>query len=239
MSLRKDARRVWKDLPVQPLAVAEYVAWRGIGIPADLREWVRTNQRRQDPVSQRLPWLNFALIAELDTWLARRPRRVFEWGAGGSTLYYAQRAVSVVTVEHDTEWAGRVAAEIGRLGLGNVDLRHVPEDEDVRDVPVPRPPQRAEKLRLYGTYVNQVRQDGEEYDLIQVDGRARVECAAAAAECLAPGGIIVIDDVDKPGRMADVRTVLDAAQWRIWRTWGPGPSSGRRLVTAAAVCSRR
>ena len=232
------ARRAWKDLPVQPMAAMEYLAWRGAAVPRDVRAWARTNRPRQSPVSQSLPWLNFALIDVLDGWLERRPRRVFEWGAGGSTLYYARRSAAVVTVEHDAVWTARVAAEIRRLGLDTVDLRHVPEDEGTRPLPPPQPPQRAGKLQKYGTYVDQIRTDGVAYDLIQVDGRARVECVAAARDHLAPGGLLVVDDVDKPGRMADVRALLDGG-WGVWRTWGPGPSSGARVITAAAVCFRR
>ena len=36
--------------------------------------------------------------------------KVFEYGAGNSSLWWAARVAEVVSVEHDAAWAGRVAA---------------------------------------------------------------------------------------------------------------------------------
>ena len=101
------------------------------------------------------------------------------------------------------------------------------------------PPLRRAKWDRFRSYITQIREAGAPFDVVQVDGRARLECAAVAREHLAPGGWLVVDDVDKPGRYRDLRRLLPVEEWVVVRTVGPGPSSGRRLVTSAVVARRR
>jgi predicted O-methyltransferase YrrM len=49
---------------------------------------------------------------------------VFEFGSGGSTLFLAQRAARVVSVEHDAAWAAAVATGLEAHGL-QADVRLV------------------------------------------------------------------------------------------------------------------
>src|SRR6266496_5790869 len=50
-----------------------------------------------------VPWWTYRAIDVVDAWLSARPHpiRVFEYGAGASTLWLAQRADEVHSVEHD------------------------------------------------------------------------------------------------------------------------------------------
>jgi len=50
-----------------------------------------------------VPWLHASAISYLEE-IMRPDFRVLEHGAGGSTLWFAERAESVVTVEHDPAW---------------------------------------------------------------------------------------------------------------------------------------
>ena len=114
-----------------------------------------------------------ALLAE------RKPRRVLEWGAGGSTLYWPAQLPDVewVAIEHNPEYA---AALEGRLNA-NTTLHRLDFPDYYRLGPE------------FGTF-----------DLIIVDGRRRVRCLDAARELLAPGGAVVLHDAGReryaPGR---------------------------------------
>jgi len=57
----------------------------------------------------RLPWLPYLVTWFLDGYLTPY-MSVFEWGAGGSSFYCAERAGSVVSIEHDPDWSGRLVA---------------------------------------------------------------------------------------------------------------------------------
>ena len=48
-------------------------------------------------------------------WLQHRIRksdRVFEWGAGASTLYFAPLVKEVISIEHDSEWVRKLRARV-------------------------------------------------------------------------------------------------------------------------------
>lgn len=50
--------------------------------------------------------------------------RVFEWGSGGSTLWFAQRAASVVSIEHNLNWHDRVYESLQWSDAKNVTLHY-------------------------------------------------------------------------------------------------------------------
>lgn len=99
-----------------------------------------------------------------------RPRRVLEWGGGGSTLYWPQAfpALEWVTVEHDPTWATSLRRELPP----NVRLLH-------RGFP--------EYWRL----------DEGMFDLIIVDGRERVRCLDYARDYLNLGGAVILHDASR------------------------------------------
>lgn len=124
----------------------------------------------------RLPWLPFRLIRELDEFLSPGST-VFEYGGGGSTLWFLDRGHDVVTVEHDPEWAERLS---GLVSDSNWTLLHRSSEN------------------LYSAYVDSVDNYPEGwFDVVLVDGRERVRCALKAAGHVRPGGWLIIDDFDR------------------------------------------
>lgn len=72
------------------------------------------------------PWLHPAAVEYLEN-LLQPDWRVLEHGAGGSTLWLADRVVSVVTIEHDLGWSDKVRS----LAPANVTiLQSCPETPD-------------------------------------------------------------------------------------------------------------
>src|SRR4030095_1446538 len=63
---------------------------------------------RKPPVELELPWFSYGAIEFLENYL-QNETRVFEFGSGGSTLFFAQRAQSVVAVEDNAHWCELVA----------------------------------------------------------------------------------------------------------------------------------
>src|SRR5262249_39630854 len=60
----------------------------------------------ETPLEHRLepqPWYTYPAVEYLKQ-LDLRDKQVFEYGCGQSTLFFAQRAARVVSVEHDPEW---------------------------------------------------------------------------------------------------------------------------------------
>lgn len=119
-----------------------------------------------------IPWYTYAFIHFLEPRL-RDTHRVFEYGSGNSTRWYAQRAAKVVAVEHDEAWAGRIA-------------------------PLLAPPSEVLTRPEGDEYVNAVRGRGP-FDLVVVDGieHLRPACAEAALDELSDDGVIVWDNSDR------------------------------------------
>ena len=84
------------------------------------------------PIVSGLPWFTFSAIEFLETWI-KPHHEVFEYGCGGSTLFFAQRANSVASVEHNGIWARSVTAAALKRGLTNVviEVREAGRDEKI------------------------------------------------------------------------------------------------------------
>jgi hypothetical protein len=124
----------------------------------------------------RSPWLPFRLIDAMSTIVDGRTR-VFEYGGGGSTLWFLDRGAEVVTVEHHHAWAEslRSAASHSRWTL----LERGGGDD-------------------FQSYVRAI--DGyadDWFDIVLVDGRERVSCMKAALTKVKPGGLLIVDDSDR------------------------------------------
>lgn len=126
------------------------------------------------------PWLVKGAVAWMEAFL--RPEfRVFEWGSGGSTVWFAQRVAEVVTVEHQPKWA----AALREMNLGNVKIIERPDDYP--------------DFHGYAGAID----DEDLFDLILIDGAdgydggmagSRGRCTDHAPLHLRPGGAIVLDN---------------------------------------------
>lgn len=123
------------------------------------------------------PWLTPAAVRFLELWL-KPSDRVFEWGAGRSTVWIARRAGSIASVEADKNWIDRVRSVVQRKNLRNVNLVFAPEPTDP------------------AAYASFIRQAGGPVDLIVVDALHRDHCALASIEHVNPGGIVLVDNVN-------------------------------------------
>lgn len=112
----------------------------------------------------------------------------FEWGSGGSTLWFARNSKHLVSIEHDQRWYDDIQTKLRTLGLGNVDYRQIslehPESEPTSAVydPVPR-------------YVAEIDQfPDRSFDYCLIDGHYRLACLRAALPKIKPGGLLIVDD---------------------------------------------
>lgn len=88
--------------------------------PRAIPVYVSTLKRK--PLSVGLPWIRLKAIRFLEHHLSGE-MTVFEYGSGGSTIFFAQRCRRVISVEDDSEWAAAVRERLDELRLTNVDLQ--------------------------------------------------------------------------------------------------------------------
>ncbi|HLM50064.1 MAG TPA: hypothetical protein VK279_05910 [Solirubrobacteraceae bacterium] len=164
--------------------------------------------------------------------------RVFEWGAGGSTILALGRAAHLTTVECDAHWAGQVAERVGAGGdRWTVRVVSAAVDDAARgaDPSVPEAAVSASPAFSGFSFADYVAAIGAErdgsLDVVLVSGRARPGCLMRAVSKLRPGGLLVLDHAERPwyGRVA---AELAAAGWPRTDFSGPGPYAERFWITA-------
>ncbi len=129
------------------------------------------------------PWMADCEIKIMESLFeTQQPKRVLEWGAGGSTLYWPQRYDFIeewIAIEHDPDFVAAIRPLVNK----KVAIFHVDGNAYWEWVM-----QRAEiELETFAPF-----------DLIIVDGRHRVECLEAAKGLLALKGIVVLHDSGRP-----------------------------------------
>lgn len=133
-----------------------------------------------------LPWMNYQVISFLEQRLSQ-DLSLFEYGSGYSTLFYSSLINDVTAVEHHKEWFDIVKT----MKPESVELIYQPIDDTE-------------------AYCNAAGRDNKQYDVIIVDGRERVRCAALAKECLSEKGVLILDDSSRPRYTDAFDTLLEA-----------------------------
>jgi predicted O-methyltransferase YrrM len=191
-----NAARIFLALAKRPRDVPRYVAHNGV--------------TRQSPMQLGLPWMPYSVIDFLDRWIDSGTL-VYEFGSGGSTLFFARRAGKVVSLENNERWANAVKQQVADDGLTNVDLRFVSADFS-------RPETVADSEFYRAIPV-------EHADMIVIDSidhythGSRPVLFHRADELIRPGGLIVLDDA---WRYRHLRGESNATEFRTFRGVGPG-----------------
>lgn len=167
------------------------------------------------------PWWTYGSIRVVDEHLRSLggAARVFEYGAGASSLWLASRSGEVHAVEHDEGFAVVMRDALARSASGDKVTLHEVAAEVVAN-PVTRSRRRGEDAADYTAYVRSIEIPGGLFDLVVIDGRARVACLHAAVSRLAPGGLVVFDDAQRPRYRAGIRS----AGLPVRAIWGMVPS---------------
>lgn len=163
------------------------------------RRWLQSLLPGHTPFGDGLPWITFRAIDWLDAYL-KPGMSVFEYGAGGSTLYFAQRVARVISVEHDAGFFAVVKALLKERGLSNCALQlHEPKPCDGSSRPFASFQPKYSGM-CFESYVKAIDEfPDDHFDLVLVDGRARLACVERAAKKIRRGGALVLDNTDRPG----------------------------------------
>lgn len=148
-----------------------------------------------DMIHLDLAWWTYDAVHEVDAFLAARaaPVRVFEYGSGASTAWLARRVDQVTSVEHDAGFAAYLSSVLDPARP--VDLRVV----EAVPSPAPLAPSRRKGYQGldFDAYVRAIDDVDGGFDLVVVDGRARVACARRGLSRLLPGGMLLLDNANR------------------------------------------
>lgn len=123
------------------------------------------------------PWLTEGAVDFLTNFVEKNPNaKVLEFGAGASTIWFTQKSICLVSIEHDPVYYELVNQAIQRINDHNSTILQL----------VPRP---------YYTICDAYPDNS--FDLILIDGRDRSRCLLKAKRLVKPGGIIMLDNAER------------------------------------------
>lgn len=128
------------------------------------------------------PWLTRDANQFLESYL-RETDVGLEFGSGRSTVWIARRVGRLHSVETSEQWFVRVGKLLEQAGLSNVTYEHIRGDDETALA--------AEHERLLSRVAD------SSLDFCLVDGDCRGVCALLSATKLRPGGILIIDNVER------------------------------------------
>lgn len=155
-------------------------------------------------VKDEKPWITFNAIDYLENYVNQNSE-VFEFGGGGSTLFFLKKGATVFTVEHDQKWfeiLGKVIAEKNYTKWTGYFIE--PEKGKVVENP-----EKANPLHFYtddehylnfhfknyATKIQEFPDNG--FDVVLVDGRSRSACIYQSVSKIKKGGLLVLDNSDR------------------------------------------
>lgn len=137
-----------------------------------------------DTKDQPIPWMNYSVIYFLRSKLNKK-LTLFEYGSGGSTIFYMNLVKKVCSLEHN---------------------------EVFFDFMKESYPQIKDSLFFEGSkelYPKAILNFENLFDVIVIDGIQRCECLDFALECLSPTGIIIFDDTDRKSYWKKIESLLE------------------------------
>jgi len=142
----------------------------------------------KNPLSEGAPYVPFLSQNAIDFYegILRPDFEVFEYGAGRSTIWLADRVSFLVSVEHDQEWYIAINSLLGdEQSVARLILVSFGKFD----------PDANEKVIEYVNTINLF--PDESFDVVSCDGNdeARAQCIVAAVHKVKPGGWLVVDDL--------------------------------------------
>lgn len=166
-------------------------------------DWISSLKNRKGTLTDDRPWFTFKAIKWLNSYL-KPEMKIFEYGSGGSTIFFTKRVKSLVSVEHDENWYRFVSNLLERMQLSNVTYilsKPIKVAKSKKDVA--NPDDYSSGFKEYhgldfSGYVKEIdKYLDASFDLIIIDGRARPACIKHAIRKLKHGGVIILDNVDR------------------------------------------
>lgn len=186
--------------------------------------WLTSVRRMQavDAANLAIPWLSYPFIEFIEPRLTKS-FRLYEFGSGNSTRWFASRVGFVKSIEHSPEWYEILKDKLP----ANTLLVHEPLDSSLD----------YHSMAFMGindatAYSTEIKKSGELYDIIVVDGVNRTNCIVTALDCVTATGVIIVDNLEYSHEMQDGLNLLAERGYRKIEFWGLSPIVYTKTCTA-------
>jgi hypothetical protein len=216
--LKKTLRSLWNKPRLNTFisSVRYYTAWR---------EHLALGR---NSVNDRSPWMSFSAVRFLKE-ITRKDMRVFEYGSGGSTLFWISGVQEVVSIEHDTSWYSNMKKQLDEQAIQNFSyiLAEPVNDpgfgkkrfENPDDYISADPAYKGKNFEQYAKSIDSY--PDNYFYIVVVDGRARPSCIKHGIPKLKKNGWLIIDNSERKYYFAPFP--FDKNSWKISKFAGPVP----------------
>lgn len=210
LSVKKNENAIEKDL-IKEIDPIEEKFLRAVNVLENeyaLKKSMKENacvDKEGNPIA----WYTYSSIEYIKQ-LDFSDKRVFEFGSGNSSLFWADRVREITSVEENEEWYE------SRLASKKENMKLLYEENDEK-------------------YSNSIMNEEGDFDVIIVDGKVRDKCCQSALKKIKGNGLIILDNTDwclkieEIGRAVEILKKADLIQVDFC---GPGPINDYTWATS-------
>ena len=193
-------------------------------------------------MKDKIPWITFSSISFLENFL-EKGMKVFEYGLGGSTLFFLNHTGVVVSVEHNEHWFHSADEYISKENNNRnlkrflIEPEHTESISDKGDISLFNYASSNEEYRgkTFHKYVTKIDEFPDSFfDVILIDGRSRPACFFHSERKIKEGGIIIWDNTERERYQEAIRRASKTLKLRDF----PGPSPYVSFFTKTSIWKR-
>jgi len=127
-----------------------------------------------DKNGNEIPWFTYSAIHFLTPRLTK-DLSVFEYGSGNSTIWFSKYCKTIVSTEHNENWYNMMKPKFDNF----LNINYILKDTQNAD------------------YQKEILNYSNEFEIIIIDGRERVDCAKNSLLALKENGVVIWDNSDR------------------------------------------
>lgn len=199
------------------------------GLARNLPTWWSSLDPGRNTLTDKKPWIALSSITFLERILEKN-MLVYEYGSGGSTLFFASHVKEVVSTEHDQAWYRDVIKQINENNLSNCRVRLIEptpmlhsDNTNIADPDDYVSDDDKYRGMSFINYASSIDEFPDEYfDVILIDGRARPSCFKHSEKKLKKGGYLILDNAER-SYYHFIHDTLKEKRWRKYDHYGLFP----------------
>lgn len=153
-----------------------------------------------------LPWFTYPAIF----WTLKNinaSMKVFEYGSGNSTLFLSQKVKELVSIEHNKQWFDDTQEKLKQKNISTTyQLIEPTPINQPTDNHIPGNYLSAKRNESFKNYSESISKYPDNYfDIIIIDGRARMSCLHHAISKVASEGYIILDNSERRRYLSGIK----------------------------------
>ena len=172
-------------------------------------------------INEELPWITRESFHFINSVLSDN-LSIFEFGSGGSSIFFLKRAKHFVSVEHNSDWYQKVSHLINSKNYSRKKIDYFLRESSgqIEENYISISDKELELIsNFYDDYISVIDSYSDNYfDLIIIDGKSRIKALDKSIPKLKCGGYLIFDNADRIHYQKRLKEIND---WMVLESYGP------------------